>query len=97
MAAGHFLARKVSSLGGGGSRGMLPRKILKFDVAKTAFYAFLMLRASRFSSPGILKNRSYSGHLPETITEDEHFRACSFCTYSGLGIQTEVRIRVPFG
>ena len=24
-------------------------------------------------------------------------RACSFCTYSGLGIQTEVRIRVPFG
>ena len=24
-------------------------------------------------------------------------RACSFCTYSGLGIQTELRIRVPFG
>ena len=23
-------------------------------------------------------------------------RACSYGTYSGLGIQTEVRIRVPF-
>ena len=26
-----------------------------------------------------------------------YLRACSFCTYSGLGIQTEVGIRVPFG
>ena len=40
---------------------------------KRPFYAFLMLRASRFSSPGIPENRSYSHQLPETLTEDEHF------------------------
>ena len=56
-----------------GVRGMLPWKILKFDVAKWPFYALLMLRASHFSSPDILKKRSYSDHLPETLTEEEHF------------------------
>ena len=55
------------------SGGMLPQKNLKFGVAKRPFYASLMLRASRFSSSGIPKTRSYSEHLPETLTEDEHF------------------------
>ena len=32
-----------------------------------------MLRACRFSSPDIPKNRSSSDYLPETLTEDEHF------------------------
>ena len=72
VAAGHLFPRRVSLLSRG-SRGMVPRKILKFDVAKRPFYAFLMLRASRFSSPGIPKNRYYSDHLPETLAEDEHF------------------------
>ena len=40
---------------------------------KRPFYAFLMLGASRFPFPDIPKNRSYSDHLPETLTEDEHF------------------------
>ena len=76
MVAGHFFARRASSLGGGGgSKGMLPWKILKFDVAKRPFYALFMLRASHFSSPDIPKKISYSDHLPEseTLTEDEHF------------------------
>ena len=53
MAAGHLLARRAGSLGGSG--GMLPRKNLKFDVAKTAIFAFLMVRASRFSLQSSLK------------------------------------------
>ena len=56
-----------------GVRGMLPRKILKFDVAKRPLYALLKLRASHFSSLDIPKKRSYSDHLPVTLTEDEHF------------------------
>ena len=40
---------------------------------KRPFYAFLMLRASRFSFSDTPKNRSYSDHLPETLTEDKHF------------------------
>ena len=63
------LPKGRARLGGGG----LPRKILKFDVAKRPFYALLMLRASHFSSPDIPKKRSYSNHLPETLTEDVHF------------------------
>ena len=39
----------------------------------------LMLRASRFSSPGIPKNRSYSDYLLETLLEDEHFNALDKC------------------
>ena len=35
-----------------------------------------------------------NAHKPHLLRQ---VRACSFCTYSGLGIQTEVRIRVPFG
>ena len=40
---------------------------------KRPFYAFLMLRASRFSSADIPKKRPYSDHLLETLMEDEHF------------------------
>ena len=42
---------------------------------KWPFYAYLMLRASRFSSTDISKNTSYSDDLPETLTEDKHFNA----------------------
>ena len=59
--------------GGGGSGGHAPQEIFKFDVAKRPFYVLLMVRASHFSSSDIPKKRSYSDHLPETLTEDEHF------------------------
>ena len=54
---------------------MVPRKNLKFDVAKTAILCMCNFNAESksFSSPGIPKNRSYSDHLLETLTEDEHF------------------------
>ena len=55
------------------SGGMLPQKILKFDVAKTAILCIFNAESKSFSSPGIPENRSYSHHLPETLTEDEHF------------------------
>ena len=35
--------------------------------------------------------------LTYTVSQEGKLGACSFCTYSGLGIQTEGRIRVPFG
>ena len=43
----------VTTGGRRGSGGMLPRKILKFDVAKRPFSVLLMLRASHFSSSDI--------------------------------------------
>ena len=55
---------------------------MKFDVAKTAILCFLMHRASRFSSPDIPKNRSYSDHLSEMLTEDEHWvNAINYCNW----------------
>ena len=71
MAAGQFLARRAGSLGGSG--GMLTGKILKFDAAKSAILCIFNAESKSLSSPGIPKKRSYSDHLPERLTEDEHF------------------------
>ena len=46
VAEGHFLARRASPLGGSGA--MLPRKILKFDVAKTAIFKYFYAFSSAF-------------------------------------------------
>ena len=59
--------------GGGGLGHASFEKIWNLMLQKQPFYALLMVGASRFSSPDIPKNRSYSDHLPETLTEDEHF------------------------
>ena len=62
----------TSSLGSLGA--CTPGKFWNLILQKRPFYAFLMLSASRFPSPDITKNRSYSEHLPETLTEDKHFK-----------------------
>ena len=71
MACGHFLARRASSLGGSG--GHAPRNFLKFDVAKTAILCIFNAESKSFFLSSIPNNRFYSDHLPETLTEDEHF------------------------
>ena len=43
------------------------------EIEKAIFLDFVRLEASHFSSPDIPKRRSYSDHLPETLTEDGHF------------------------
>ena len=48
-----------------------------------------------FGSSNASSRRSIRGRSGEYWVST--FRACSFCTYSGLGKQTKVRIRVPFG
>ena len=71
MAESHFLARRASPARGSG--GMLPRKILKFDVAKTAIFRYFMHLAAHFSSLPFPKNESDSEHLPKTLIEDKPF------------------------
>ena len=56
-----------------GVRGMLPRKILKFDVAKTAILGIFMHLAAHFSSLPLPKNESDSEYLPKTLIEDKSF------------------------
>ena len=46
MAVGHFLALRASPLEGSG--GMLSRKILKFDVVKTAIFRYFYAFSSAF-------------------------------------------------
>ena len=52
---------------------MVPRKILKFDVAKMVILCIFNAESKSFFLSGIPKNRSYSDQLPETLKEDEHF------------------------
>ena len=53
VATGHFLVQRASLLGS--PRACSPGKFWNLMLQKRPFYAFLMLSASRFSSPGIPK------------------------------------------
>ena len=70
------------------------------------FVSIVRVPLRLFSSPASVGLRAGRVSLCFFVTRDNGSctfllgdlpRACSFCTYSGLGIQTEVRIRVPFG